>query len=162
MLFGLPGIFIAGMISVIGFAAVTGLLWIYVLGDNPWPSYVEPVLAALFLLTVLTLWISIIAIGYLVGRRLEANPGLNRVHILISAGLTLTFLLLLVFHQWSVGNLVPKSASTQCSDFCTLHGYSGSSMPPEISGDRTCSCYDSAGNEVLRIPLDHLTPNDRQ
>jgi hypothetical protein len=159
LLFGLPGLFIAGMVSIFGFAALTGLLWLFVFGDNPWPAYSEPVLASLFVLVVLALWMFFIVLGYFVGRRLEKDPVLNRTHILISVGLTLAFLLLLVFQQWSVGNLGPKTGSAQCSDFCSLHGYSGSGMPPAISGDRTCSCYDSNGNEVLKIPLDHLDPD---
>ena len=159
LLFGLPGLFIAGLISVLIFAAVTGLLWIYVLGDDPWPGYVEPVLASLFVLTVLTLWLASLVIGYVVGKNLEKDPALNRTHILISVGLTLVLFLLVGFHQWSVGQLVPRSESALCSDFCSLHGYSGSGMPPQISGDRTCSCYDESGNEVLRIPLDHLDPD---
>jgi hypothetical protein len=159
LLFGMPGLFLAGMISVFVFAALTGILWLYVLGDNPWPSYVEPILAALFLLTVLAFWIASILIGYIVGRKLEKNPQLNKMHIWLSAGLTLLFVLLIVFHQWSVGNPSPRSDSALCSNFCTQHGYSGSGMPPEISGDRTCSCYDESGNAIMRIPLDHLNPD---
>jgi len=156
LLFGLPGLFVAGLVSIFGFAALTGLLWLFVFGDNPWPAYIEPILAGLFVLTLLVLWMSIIILGYFTGRRLETDPALSRTHILLSVGLTLALLLFVVFQQWSVGNLGPKSASTQCSDFCTLHGYAGSGMPAEITGDRTCSCYDNAGNEVLQIPVDHL------
>ena len=158
LLFGLPGLFIAGLAGVFGFAALAGLLWLYVFGDDPWPAYIEPVLAALFFLTVLVLWLVFIVLGFFVGRRLEKDPALNRTHILISAGLTLVFILFLVFQQLSVGNLGPKSDSVLCSDFCSMHGYTGSGMPPAISGDRTCSCYDGSGNEVLQIPLDHLDP----
>jgi len=159
LLFALPGLFIAGLAGIFGFAALTGLLWLYVFGDNPWPAYTEPILITFFILTVLGLWMIFIVLGYFVGKGLEKDPALNRTHILISAGLTLLILLFLVFQQWSVGNLGPKSDSAQCSDFCSLHGYSGSGMPPAISGDRTCSCYDDSGNEVLRFPLDHLDPN---
>jgi hypothetical protein len=156
LLFGLPGLFIAGAISIFVFGALTGILWLFVFGDNIWPAYIEQVLPILFVLTLLFLWAIFIALGYFIGRRLEKDPSLNKTHIFLSVGLTLAFLLLMAFHQWSVGNLGPKSDSTMCSDFCSLHGYSGSGMPPEISGDRTCSCYDGSGNEVLQIPLDHL------
>jgi hypothetical protein len=159
LLFGLPGIFIAGLAGIFGFAALTGLLWLYVFGDNPWPAYIEPVLASLFVLTVLVLWLVFIFLGFFIGRRLEKDPALNRTHIAISAGLTLACVLFLVLQQWSVGNLGPKTDPALCSDFCSMHGYSGSGMPPAISGDRTCSCYDQSGNEVLRIPLDHLDPD---
>jgi hypothetical protein len=159
LLFGLPGLFIAGLTGIFGFAALTGFLWLYVFGDNPWPAYVEPVLAGLFVLVVLVLWTVFLLLGYFVGRSLENDPVLNRAHILVSVGLTAAFILFLLFHQWSVGNLGPKSDSALCSEFCSLHGYAGSGMPAAISGDRTCSCYDNAGNEVLQIPVDHLDPD---
>ncbi len=159
LLFGLPGLFIAGLAGIFGFAALTGILWLFVFGDNPWPAYVEPIMASLFVLTVLVLWMVLIVLGYFVGKRLETDPVLNRIHVLISAGLTVAFILFLVFQQWSVGNLGHKSDTAQCGDFCSLHGYAGSGMPAEITGDRTCSCYDTAGNEVLQIPVDHLDPN---
>ena len=159
LLFGLPGLFIAGLIAIFVFAGLTGLLWIYVLGDDPWPPYAQQFLTVLFVVTVLVLWIASILTGYIVGRRLEKDPALNKTHIWLSLGLTLALLLLMGFQQWRVGNLGPKADSSLCSDFCTMHGYPGSSMPPEISGDRTCSCSDDSGNEVLRIPLDHLDPN---
>jgi hypothetical protein len=159
LLFGLPGLFVAGFISIFGFTALAGILWLYVFGDNPWPAFVEPALAVLFVLTVLILWMVFLVMGFFIGKRLEKDPALNRTHILISAGLTLAFFLFLGVHQWSIGRLGLNSDSAQCSDFCSLHGYKGSGMAPAMSGDRTCSCYDSSGNEVLRIPLDHLDPD---
>ena len=159
LLFGLPGLFIAGLAGIFGFAALTGVLWLYVFGDNPWPAYIGPILTTLFVLTVLVLWLVFIVLGFFTGRRLEKDPAPDRTHILISAGLTLALLLFLVFQQWRVGNLGPQPDSVLCSDFCSMHGHAGSGMPPAITGDRTCSCYDSSGNEVLRIPLDHLDPD---
>jgi len=70
------------------------------------------------------------------------------------------FLLLMLFQQWSVGNIGPQADSLLCSEFCVQHGYSGSGMPPETSGDRICSCFDDSGNQALRIPLDHLVPDE--
>lgn len=154
LLFGLPGLFIAGILSILGFGGLAGILWLYVFGDNPWPSYVEPLTAVLFIVSVLGIWAAFLALGYGIGRRLESDPVLDRNHILVSAGLTVMFLLMIVFQQFSVGNFGPKSDSVLCSEFCIQHGYSGSSLPPEDSGNRTCSCFDSSGNEVLTIPLD--------
>lgn len=158
-LFGIPGLFVAGTISIFLFGAFTGILWLYVFGDNPWPSYTEPLISILFVLTVLVLWIATISLGFVIGKRLERDPLVNKNHVLVSAGLTAMFLLLILFQQWSVGNLGPKSDSLLCSEFCVQHGYSGSGMPPETSGDRLCSCYDHSGNEALRIPLDHIDPD---
>ena len=158
-LFGIPGLFVAGIISIFLFGAFMGILWLYVFGDNPWPAYIEPLISISFVLTVLVLWIATISLGFVVGKRLERDPLVNKNHVLVSAGLTAMFLLLILFQQWSVGNLGPKSDSLLGSDFCVQHGYSGSGMPPETSGDRICSCYDNSGNEALRIPLDHIDPD---
>jgi hypothetical protein len=159
LLFGIPGVFAAGMISIFLFGAFIGVLWLFVFGDDPWPVLSEAILSTLFVLVVLTLWLGSIILGYLVGKRLENDPLVNRNHVLISAGLTVMFLLLILFQQWSVGNLGPTSDSVLCSEFCTQHGFSGSGMPPESSGDKICSCYDATGNEALRIPLDHIAPD---
>jgi hypothetical protein len=158
LLFGLPGLFVAGILSILLFGAVAGILWLYVFGDNPWPSYAEAVLSILFALSVMAIWAAIIVLGYVAGKRLESRPGLNRSHILASVGLTLIFLLLILFQQWSLGNLGTQSDTVLCSEFCARHGYAGSGMPPRNSGERICSCYDDSGNEALRIPLDHFAP----
>ena len=158
LLFGLPGLFVAGIISIVLFGTLAGILWIYVFGDTPWPSYAEGLLSVVFVLTVLAIWIGSLTLGYIVGKRREDDPVLNRNHVLISVGLTLMFLLLILFQQWSVGSLGPKSDTVLCSDFCTQHGYAGSGMPPVSSGERTCSCYDYSGTEVLIVPLDQINP----
>lgn len=159
LLFGIPGLFVAGIVSAVVFAGLAGVLWIYVFGDNPWPSYAETLVSTVFIFTVLALWCAAIVLGYLVGRRLENDPVLNRNHVLISAGLTTLFLLLILFQQWSVGNLGPKSDTVLCSEFCARHGYPGSGMPPQNTGDRICSCFDDAGEEALTVPLDAIDPD---
>jgi hypothetical protein len=159
LLFGIPGLFVAGILSIVVFGGFVGILWLYVFGDNAWPVFWETAISVLFVLVVLTLWIGCVLLGYVVGKRLEKDSALNRNHVLISVGLTVMFILLILFQQWSVGNLGSKSDSLLCSDFCLQHGYSWSGMPPEASGDRICSCYDQSGSEALRIPLDHLVPD---
>lgn len=156
LLFGIPGLFVAGIFSILMFGGVMGVLWLYVLGDNPWPAYTEQAVSALFVLTVLVLWGVTIVAGYLVGKRLEHDSQVNRNHVLISMALTVMFLLLILVQQWSAGNLGPKSDTVICSDFCSQHGYAGSGMPPQTTGDRTCSCYDESGNEAQQVPLDSI------
>ena len=158
LLFGIPGFFIAGIFSLFIFGAALGFLWLFVFGDNLWPVSTETVLPILLVLTFLILWISLILLGYVIGKRLETDSALNRKHILLSAVLTLMFILFIILQQWSVGNIGPKSDSMLCSDYCSAQGYSGSGMPPQVSGDRTCSCYDDSGNEAIQIPLDMITP----
>ena len=158
-LLGIPGLFVAGIVSILLFGAFAGILWLYVFGDNPWPSYTEAILSILFILSVLTIWALSMVLGYIVGKRRENDPVLNKNHVLISGGLTVTFILLMVLQQWSVGNIGPKADTVLCSEFCARHGYSGSGMPPETFGDRICSCYDETGNEALAVPLDHIDPD---
>jgi hypothetical protein len=159
LLFGIPGLFVAGILSILVFGALAGVFWTYIFGDNPWPSYAETLLSTVFVLTILTLWILSIVLGYVVGKRLENDRILNRNHVLLSAGLTALFLLVILVQQWSMGNLGPKSDTVLCSEFCARHGYTGSGMPPQNTGDRICSCYDNAGNESLVVPLDSIDPN---
>jgi heme/copper-type cytochrome/quinol oxidase subunit 3 len=159
LLFGIPGFFVAVIISFVVFGVAAGVLWLYFFGDDPWPASTEKMLTGPFALTFLILWISSITIGFVIGKRLEKDPQLNKSHILISSGLTILFILVIVLQQFSVGNIGPKSDSVLYSDFCSLRGYSGSGMPPRDSGDRTCSCYDNLGNEALKVPLDGIDPD---
>jgi hypothetical protein len=154
LLFGMPGFFMSLIISVSVFGFAAGILWLYVFGDNPWPAGTDGILAASFVLTFLSVWIALITAGFVVGRRLEKDPALNQVHVLISAGLTVMIIAVIILQQWSMGNLGPKSDSVLCADFCTQKGYAGSGMPPRDSDDRSCSCYDASGNEALKVPLD--------
>ncbi|HJS20238.1 MAG TPA: hypothetical protein VJ785_15935 [Anaerolineales bacterium] len=159
LLFGIPGLLLAGLVSIVLFGSLMGFLWLFVFGDDPWPSYIEQIVPVLFVLSVLVVWFVFIVTGYVIGRSLEKDPVLNRNHFLISAAVTLLFILLIAVRQWSVENIGSAADSVQCSDFCTLHGFSGSSLPPGSSADRICSCFDSSGNEAMRIPLDHLDPD---
>ena len=159
LLFGIPGLFIAGIISFVVFGVAVGMLWLYFFGDSPWPVSTENMLPGLFVLTFLILWITSIMIGFVIGKGLEKDPLLNKRHMLVSGGLIVLFVLFIVLQQLSVGNLGPKSESVLCSDFCSLQGYSGSGTPPKDSGDRSCSCYDNLGNEVLKVPLDSIDPD---
>lgn len=154
LLFGIPGLFVAGIISILVFGGLMGILWIFVFGDNPWPPFAETIVSILFVLVALILWLGFLGLGYITGKRLEKDPAVNKNHVLISGALTLLFIFLIVFQQWSVGNLGPKSDTVLCSDFCARHGYSGSGMQPETSFHKLCSCYDDSGNEVMTVPLD--------
>lgn len=156
LLFGIPGFFVSGIVALAVLGATAGILWLFVLGDNPWPSSTGPTLAIVALLIFLLLWIPLMIMGYTIGKKLEKTPGLNWMHILISGGLTLAFIVFILVQQLSLGNLGPKTDDMLCSDFCVQHGYSGSGMPPANSGDRTCSCYDNSGNEALNVPLERI------
>ena len=100
-----------------------------------------------------TAWIVIIVLGYKTGKSFEKDPLLNWKHVLASAVVTVALILFILFQQWNVGNLGPKSDSVLCSDYCLQQGYPASGMPPRASGDKRCSCVDASGKEVLDIPL---------
>ncbi len=152
LLFGVPGLFLALIATLLVIGTVSGFMWLYLFGDRPWPAVSGDFLTLLAAATFLLLWTATVIVGYRTGKRLEASPGLNRRHILASAALTVAPLLLLVLHQWSIGNLGKRSDSLVCRDLCLAKGYSASGMPPENTGEKDCICYDS-GWEVLRMPL---------
>jgi hypothetical protein len=156
LLFGIPGFFVSGIVSMLVFGGVIGILWLFVFGDDPWPVSPDGVLSIILVGTFLALWIVCVLAGYTVGKRLENDPALNWIHVLISGGLTFLLILFIVLQQLSVGNLGPKSEGTLCHEFCTQKGYSASGTPPRDSGDRSCICLDDLGNEALKVPLDSL------
>jgi hypothetical protein len=158
ILFGVPGFFVSLIISFVIFGAAAGILWIYFFGDSPWPSSTEKILSILFALIFFMVWITFITIGYVTGKKLEKDPLLNRKHILVSGGLTIMFILFIALQQLSVGNIGPKSEGVLCSEFCSRRGYSASGMPPKNSGERSCSCFNDSGREVLKVPLDNIDP----
>jgi len=158
LLFGIPGFLVAAMSSLAIFAAVAGVLWIYVFGDDPWPFLVEGVSGLLFVITFLIFWAVAIAAGYFTGKNLEKVSALNRKHVLASTLLTLVFVIFIVLQQLSLGNIGPKSDTSLCGDFCGQQGYAGSGVPSQDSGLRRCSCFDSSGHEALTVPLDRIDP----
>ena len=81
------------------FGASPGFLWLLVFSDNPWPVPADKVLSILLVLTFLILWIALIVLGYMIGKRLEAHLALNRKHVLLSAGLTAMFFLFITENQ---------------------------------------------------------------
>lgn len=158
ILFGVPGLFLAAVAAFFFFGALAGLLWIFVLGDDPWPAWTDVFLPLVLFLAFLALWLITVAAGFAFGRKHENETEIDRRHLLIAAAATLLPILLILLHQLRVGNIGPASDSIRCSDFCRDRGFAGSGMPPQDSGDRSCLCYDPSGKEVLKMPLDKLNP----
>jgi uncharacterized membrane protein len=150
-LFGLPGFFASVVISFLVFGAAAGALWLFVFGDNPWPSHASNLLLITFIAVFILSWSAFIVAGYAFGKRLEAERGFNKKHVFISSGLALLFIVLITLHQLSVGNALRKTRTAQCSDFCKLNGYTASGMPPTNSGENSCTCYDSNGQKVITV-----------
>ncbi len=149
ILFGVPGLAASLLVTLAMFGALAGFLWLYVYGDNPWPRSTEKLLPALSILTFLALWIASIIAGFMTGKRLEKSPDLNWNHIRVSIGATVLPVVLIILHQFGVGNIGPKSDSRLCSEFCIGKGYAASGMPPRDSGESTCICFDSTGQAVI-------------
>jgi hypothetical protein len=158
ILFGIPALIVSVIIAIIVFGFAAGALWIYAFGDNPWPASVEKILSILFILVFLVVWIALIIIGFVIGKHLEQNPILNKKHILISVGITITFILFIAFYQLRIGNIGTKSVGLQCSNYCSQIGYSASSVSPQDSDERMCGCLDNSGLEVISIPIDNIAP----
>ena len=158
VLFAIPGFFVSLLASIFFFGVVYGFFWIYYFGDNPWPKTGE-VLSVFFILVFLAVWTIFIIFGYLTGRRTERDPGSTGKHILVSTGVTFAAILLIIIHQVNVGNIGAKSEGIRCSDFCRQQGYSMSGIPAKNAGERSCSCYDISGREVIKLPMDNVNSN---
>jgi hypothetical protein len=157
LLFAVPAFLAAIIISLLLFGVVAGALWLFVFGDNPWPSSAGNVPVALFLLVCMALWIAFISAAYIAGKRQEARAAINAWHLAASAGATALLVFGIAMHQWSVGNIGARSSGRLCSEFCQCKGFAGSGMPPGDTGEETCSCYDARGGEAVKIPLADIT-----
>jgi hypothetical protein len=157
LLFGAPALMVSLIISFLLFGATAGVLWIFVLGDNPWPPFTEKILAAAFVVACLALGTIFMSVAFVVGKNQEQYPSLNPKHIMISVGASVLALLFIVLHQWGVGNIGTRTESELCSAFCQDKGFRGSGMPPKNAGASTCSCYDAQGGEAVRVPIGDVT-----
>ena len=164
LLFGAPGVFVSLIISFVVFGAAAGFVWLYVFGDNSWPASTETILPFVFILTFLVVWTAFIAVGFIIGKNLEEYGDLNKKHIVVAAGATIVPILLIILHQLGVGNgnIGPKPDNILCSEFCSEKGYPASGMPPKDSGEMSCSCFDSDGREVIKVPMDSIVSGNQK
>ncbi len=153
ILFGIPGIVIAFIVSTMFLGAFAGLLWLFVFGDDSWPEYSQTLMAVVFCITYVFVLAIIVATGYRVGRRNEQLPTHHLRHILISGAATVILIIIILLHQLGVGNIGPESVSQRCGNYCSERGYQGSGMPPRDSGEMVCMCYGQDGREVVRVLL---------
>lgn len=105
ILFGLPGLVVAFIASVLVFGVVAGMLWLFVFGDNPWPAFVETLLPTFFFATFLAVWLATLVAGYFIGRAREHDPALNKWHVIASLGFTSFSILAIVVYEWGIGNI---------------------------------------------------------
>src|SRR5690606_1581659 len=105
LLFLVPSVVAGVMAAVLAAAADTGILWVFVYGDDPWPAQSSSALASLAVLVGLLVLATCLFIAYRAGRSRESRGGLRRAHALIALGLSVGLPLVVLFHQWQVGNL---------------------------------------------------------
>jgi hypothetical protein len=153
LLFAAPALLLSVITAAMAVAALAGLLWLFVFGDNPWPPAASTLLGAVFLLGSAGLWLAQLAAAFAVGKRQESRPSLNLKHVALSIGATVILLAVIMARLTGLSLPGGKSDSLTCADLCQAEGFAGSGMPPQNSGDRTCSCYDAEGREARRIPL---------
>ena len=162
LMFSAPSFLASIIISVVLFGAVTGVLWLFVLGDNPWPSSANNMLMVMLILSCIALWVAFISVAYMAGKKQETRAAINAKHVVMSVSATATLLLLIVSHQWSVGNIGTKSDSVLCSEYCRDQGFAGSGMPPRNTGVETCSCLDAQGREATKVPIEQVIVERRK
>ena len=154
LLFGVPGLLLAGLLTLVIFGAAMGVLWLFVFGDNPWPESSGPAIAAAVAVVFVGAWAATLMLGYHIGKQREREPKLNKRHVLLSAGLTALLVLCMLAFQLSNGNLGPTSAETRCGEFCSAKGYPASLVTPRNDPPRTCSCLNAQGAAVITIPAE--------
>src|SRR5438034_9814042 len=108
LLFATPAFLASIIVSFLLFGAAAGVLWLFVFGDNPWPSFANQMLVAMLILTFMTLWVAFMSVAYVAGKKQEARASLNAKHVAASAGATALLVVLTLLHQWSVGNIGTK------------------------------------------------------
>jgi hypothetical protein len=157
LLFAAPTFLLALIAGAMLLGASAGVLWLFVFGDDPWPSEADTLLNGVFVLATAAFWIAQLSVAYAVGKREETKASLNKTHVLISVGATVALAALIALRISNVG-LGDRPDSLVCADHCLAAGATGSGMPPRDSGDRTCSCYDAAGRVITSIQLQDI-PN---
>lgn len=115
LLFVLPSAMASVIAGVLVAAAGAGVMWVFVYGDNPWPSHAGTLLmvgASIFAMLVLC---GLVALSFRIGKARESHGGLSRSHVFIALALSVGLPLLVLVHQWQVGNLghspVPPNSS---------------------------------------------------
>ena len=153
LMFAVPTLLSALIVSVALAAAVAAVLWLFVLGDDTWPAALEPVLKVAFVLASAVLWGVQLSLAYAAGRRQEVQPAFDTRHVWLAVGATAAMLLLLAGYWWRGNRQAPPTDIEICSASCSTRGYVAAGMPPRNAGQAVCSCYDAHGREATRTSM---------
>ena len=105
LLFLVPSAVGGVIVTALTAAAGAGILWLFVYGDDPWPHRADGVLMTFAVLAGLLVLMGCLLIAYRAGKFQEGRGGLRKAHVLVALGLSVGLPLLVLFHQWQVGNL---------------------------------------------------------
>ena len=153
LLFALPALLVSTIAGTMILAASAGVLWLFVLGDNPWPPAADALLGAVFIAGSAALWAALLFVAYTVGKQQEARPTFNTGHVALSIGATIVLVAVIAMRLTGLGGSAGLGDSEVCADLCRAQGFAASGTPARDSGNRTCSCYDAQGRETRRVPL---------
>ena len=156
ILFGVAGLIPSVILSVLAAGLTTGVLWLFVLGDDRWPIWTRLAIGAALFAVFLASWATSLVLGFRFGQRMETSEGtrLGR-HIMIALAVVVVLVVLVLLHQWSVGNLGPRPQTPEdrCERACKIEGYIDAMTTPEDqNGNRACSCFDDIENNWTTLP----------
>jgi hypothetical protein len=103
--FLLPSLMVAVISAVIVGAAAGGVLWLFVYGDNTWPDTAETVVMSLVGLVAAATLGALLFASYSFGKARELTSGMSKRHLVLAAVVSVLLPLLVLLHQWQVGNL---------------------------------------------------------
>ena len=73
LLFAAPTFLLALIAGAMLLGASAGVLWLFVFGDDPWPSEADTLLTGVFVLGTAAFWIAQLSVAYAVGKREETK-----------------------------------------------------------------------------------------
>ena len=100
-----PGAMLATIAAVLAGGAGAGVLWIFVYGDNPWPASANAVVMTVASAVGLAVLAGVLLVAHRIGKSRESRGGLRPAHVVVALGLSAALPLLVLLHQWQVGNL---------------------------------------------------------
>ena len=105
LLFALPSAMVSLIAAVLVAAAGAGVLWIFVYGDNTWPPVANTLLMASACTLAAALFGASMSLAYRIGKAYETQGSIPRRHVLVALALSVGLPVLVLLHQWQVGNL---------------------------------------------------------
>ncbi len=105
LLFLVPIALAAALAAVLIAGAGAGIMWMFIYGDDVWPSSANMTIMVVAVTVCILVFSSLVALCYSVGKAYETRGGLRRAQVLTAIGLSVGLPLLVLWHQWQVGNL---------------------------------------------------------